>query len=689
MHKKEQNSLLFRLSLMAVWFWSCFIFMGHAQRSASFAKTHPVIPTPKEVSYGADLLLFNGVFVGGTEFVSEGGKLIDFFTSQGISTKTDGLPIRFENTKIEGAEHPDAYQLQIDSLVIIRAGTDKGAFYGVQTLKQLFRKQGEKSALPQIRITDWPTFNIRGFMHDTGRNYQSVAQLKEQIDILALYKYNTFHWHLTDDPGWRLESKKYPQLQASKAFSRHIGKFYTQADFKDILAYCKERHITVIPEFDIPGHTNAFRKAFGFNNMKDPKVLPILLDLFEELCNLADSEEMPYIHIGTDEVRHRREEVADTTILAIMQFLKANKRKVITWKEGIQIADDSTSIKQLWAMHPPAKGHPFIDSRANYINHLDPFTGMSRLFFQQPTRQAQGDSIALGGILCAWPDNNIAHERDILKQNPIYPSMVFYADAIWNGKEKDRPQFWANLPKANTPELEGFTRLEAAVLVHKAEFFKGKEFPYVKQTDIQWRLIGPFDHKNDFSKRFPVEDAIKEEYTVNDETFTWQGPYVGGTLHLKHFFGFPAITDVDSGTYYAYTEIYSPDVRVQDFWIGFHGWSRSGGRRGGPFPNLGEWHTTQPKIWVNEKEIAPPHWKQPGLKTKTDEIPFIDEDYFYREPTKIALKKGWNTVLLKVPHGGNSWKWMFSCVPVDFNEDGVQHASGLRYRTKLSDHDQK
>jgi hypothetical protein len=144
------------------------------------------------------------------------------------------------------------------------------------------------------------------------------------------------------------------------------------------------------------------------------------------------------------------------------------------------------------------------------------------------------------------------------------------------------------------------------------------------------------------------------------------------------------LTEAKSGTYYAYTAIYSPDARVQDFWIGFQGWSRSGGRRGGPFPDIGQWHTTNPKIWINNKNIEPPKWKQPSLGEKTDEIPFIDEDYFYREPTKINLDKGWNRVLLKIPHGGNSWKWMFTCVPLELNEKGVREATGLRFKTKLN-----
>ena len=109
---------------------------------------------------------------------------------------------------------------------------------------------------------------------------------------------------------------------------------------------------------------------------------------------------------------------------------------------------------------------------------------------------------------------------------------------------------------------------------------------------------------------------------VDGQSIEWTKPYVGATIHLKHFFGFTSVTEAKSGTFYAYTNIYSPEAKEQDFWIGFHGWSRAGGRRGGPSPELGQWHTTNPKIWVNDEEIAPPIWKQPGLGVKTDEIPF-------------------------------------------------------------------
>lgn len=656
----------------------------HAQVVLNLEKKYPIIPSPQEIIYGDKEVPFESVTINGTEFPEEIAQLKVFFQKQGIQEASNGLVMTFVKVEASFNASDEAYKLSIGHQILISAATNKGVYYAIQTLKQLFRNQGTKAVLPEVTITDWPAFKIRGFMHDTGRNFQSVAQLKEQIEVLSQYKYNVFHWHLTDDPGWRLESKIFPQLQSEAATSRGKGKFYTQEDFKDILAFCKVRHITVIPEFDIPGHSTSFRNAMGFETMKNEKALPSLIKVFEELCALASPEEMPYIHIGTDEVRNKEEYVSNDFVLEIMNTVKKNNRQLIIWKEGIHVKEDSTAINQLWAQFEPRKGHRFIDSRANYINHLDPFAGMSRLYFQQPCRQPKGDSIALGGILCAWPDNNVTNERDILKQNPIYPSIVFYADAIWKGREKNNTEYWAKLPAKETEAFKAFQNFEAKVLTHRDLFFKEKEFPYVKQTDIQWNVIGPFDHKGDVSAKFPVENALKASYEVNGKNYKWSKPIVGGTIHLKHFFDFPALTEEKTGTFYAYAEIYSPNDRIQDFWIGFQGWSRSGGRRGGPFPDQGYWHITKPKIWVNNIEMAPPVWKQPNLEAKTDEIPFIDEDYFYRTPTKVPLKKGWNTVFLKIPQGGNSWKWMFTCVPITIENGHVLEENALKFRTRFN-----
>lgn len=654
--------------------------IGCAQDTPNFEAKYPLIPRPKKIVYQEGELEVASFTLEG-DLSEETNQFSEFLLQRKIKNNPSGTRFSFSiDSSLELGE--EGYALQIDSMVTLKGQSITGLFYGLQSLRQLFRNKGSFGVFPQVDIVDWPSFAIRGFMHDTGRNFQSVEQLKEQIEILANYKYNVFHWHLTDNPAWRLESKKFPQLQSEKAFSRDVGQYYTQEDFKEILDYCADRKIVVIPEFDIPGHTASFRRAFGIKTMKDPKVLPILLELFDELLGLADSDKMPYIHIGTDEVREQNEMVEIEVIKKIMERIRKGGRKVIVWKEGIEIEGDTSSIQQLWAQHPPSKGHRFIDSRANYINHLDPLAGMVRLFFQQPGRQPEGDSLALGGILCAWPDNDVALERDILRQNPIYPAILFYSDAIWNGKKRNYKNYWAKLPSQGTAEMQEFQRFEEMVLVHRDQFFNGKEFPYVRQSHIPWFLLGPLDHKNDFSKKFPIEDKIKKQYVIDGETFQWKGPYFGGTVYLKHFFGFPSITKVEDGTFYASTQIYSPNAREQDFWIGFQGWSRSGGRRGGPFPIDGQWHTTESIVWVNGEIIKPPKWQQPGLGVKTDEIPFSDEDYFYRKPTTITLKKGWNTLLLKIPQGKPSWKWMFTCIPVEKTPLGMREADGLIFATE-------
>ena len=444
------------------------------QKDISLGESYPIIPTPQGINYGTKELIFKTAFIDSEEFTNEASKLKHFLAENDIRLDENGLKIQFK--KSNKTENIEAYKLTIDSIVTITAATSQGAFYGIQTLKQVFRNINNKGVFPQLTISDFPAFKIRGFMHDTGRNFQSLELLKEQLNIMALYKYNVFHWHLTDNPGWRLESKKYPELQSDEATSRKKGKFYTQEDFKEILAYCKDRHITVIPELDIPGHTDAFRKALDVKTMSDPKVKPILLDLFSELITLSNANDMPYIHIGTDEVRAETEQVSNDVILDIMNLLRDNNREAVVWKSGITINEDSTSINQLWAKYTPRKGHRFIDSRSNYINHLDPFAGAARLFFQQPCRQPKGDTIALGGILCTWHDNNIGPERDVLKLNPVYPSLVFYADAIWKGKDRGYKDYWAKLPHPSTSEFSAFKAFEDKVVAHRNLFFKDKEF---------------------------------------------------------------------------------------------------------------------------------------------------------------------------------------------------------------------
>lgn len=649
----------------------------------------PLIPEVQQIKWNDAWTNFNEVRLSeNSEFKKENEHLKQFLIDQGVSivSKSDKNSLHIQLVKAD-VENPydigGAYQLSTGENVTIKANSASGIFYGIQTLKQLIRKTTTGAKIASCEIYDWPAFKIRGFMHDVGRNYQSPELLKEQLEIMARYKYNYFHFHLTDNPGWRLESKIYPQLQSKEATSRKPGKYYTQVEFIDIVNFCADRHITVIPEFDIPGHSLAFRKAFGLKSMNSTKVQKILIDLIDELCGLVPAEKMPYIHLGTDEIWNKEEKVSSDFLVPLIEIVKQNNRKYISWWHGMVSPGDSTSVKQLWAQHEPLKGHPFIDSRANYINHLDPLAGMSRLFYQQPCRQPHGDDLALGGILCLWNDNNVEEEANLLKQNPVYPAIVVYSNAIWKGKKNyNGKEYWAQLPPEGTSQYNDYREFEEKVIIHRDLYFQGKEFPFLKNAHIPWRIIGPFDHEGDVSATFPVEEEIRDHYQLDGKNYQWWDENIyGGTVHLKHFFGFPSPVKEKKGTIYATTNIWSPKNQKVSFWINFQGWSRSS-RRGGPLPALGQWHTTNPKIWVNDEVIEPPVWIQPSLGTKTDEIPFVDEDYFYREPSVIQLKKGWNKILLKVPHGGSSWKWMFTCVPVKLVGKNVREIPDLKFSTK-------
>ncbi|HEV2437306.1 MAG TPA: family 20 glycosylhydrolase, partial [Verrucomicrobiae bacterium] len=172
--------------------------------------------------------------------------------------------------------------------VVIRAPTQAGLFYGVQTLLQLLppdifstkRITHEDWQVPCVQIEDWPRFNWRGLMLDASRHFFTVQEVERLLDAMATLKMNVFHWHLTDDQGWRIEIKKYPKLtqiggwrpgvgfgldpKSTTAYGPdgRYGGFYTQADIREVVAYAAARHITVVPEIEMPGHSLAALAAY-------------------------------------------------------------------------------------------------------------------------------------------------------------------------------------------------------------------------------------------------------------------------------------------------------------------------------------------------------------------------------------------------------------------------------------------
>ncbi|MCP5538484.1 MAG: family 20 glycosylhydrolase [Akkermansiaceae bacterium] len=572
-----------------------------------------------------------------------------------------------------------AYSLTVSRQgVVITANTVLGLYHGVQTLRQLIVRKDGMASVAACKIHDYPAFKIRGLMHDVGRNFQSIEQLKMQIDVMAAYKMNVFHWHLTDHFGWRLESKKYPGLQSAKAFGRHAGKFYTQKEFKEMSDYCWARGIIIIPEFDSPGHSEAFRHGLGIKNMKDPRALEAMTGLIDELCTLADKERMPYIHVGTDEVRQKDEYVNAGYLPALHKAIHRNGREVIGWWKGMLVKGDKRQILQTWATSSPVKGMRHIDSRANYINHLEALDFAPRMFFQQPCRVPHGDEIHLGGILAHWPDNRVDDERLSLTNNPVLPAMVAYSEAVWKGIARDRPEFWAKVPPRGSAEYQAFADFENRLAEQRNRFFAGKPFPFVKTHQMEWRLLGPVadNEVTDLEK-----GIIKDIYHANNDVYRWTKPLHGGAIHVKHFFGFPGhLKTFRKGkeVVWANTYIHSDKDQKIDAWISFNTTSSSDNRAG--VAKAGNWNANALcKIWINDRRIDPPKWKNPGKMGK--EFAFTDEIYTSRPPTKIHLKKGWNKVLVK---SAPSWKWVFSFSPVQIRDGQVREVSGLKYSTRLS-----
>ena len=205
----------------------------------------------------------------------------------------------------------EAYELQIlKKKVVVVASDEAGRFYALQTLKQL----AEADVMYCGVIKDEPRYEWRGFMFDEARHFFGMEKVKEVLDLMARYKLNRFHWHLSDNQGWRIEIKAYPQLCEIAAVGNNSdgnapAKFYTQDEIREIIAYAAERHIEVIPEIDMPGHATAFVKAFpeldgGHRtvNVANPKLYEVLETIMTELADLFPGR---YIHIGGDEVSRR------------------------------------------------------------------------------------------------------------------------------------------------------------------------------------------------------------------------------------------------------------------------------------------------------------------------------------------------------------------------------------------------
>ena len=597
-----------------------------------------------------------------------------------VSTPKSGESILVHIKKVTAVSNDpyaeeEAYAIHIDSTQVeVKAVANHGVFNALQTLRQLIVRNSSGNHLCGCDIVDWPAFRFRGFMHDTGRSYIGFEELKSEIELLSHYKINVFHWHLTENLAWRIESKVLPSLTNAAAMQRHPGKYYSQQEARELVQLCRDHQVLLIPEFDMPGHSAAFQRATGVD-MQSPEGKVLVGKLLAEMCDLF---EVPFIHLGTDEVKIR-----DKNFVAEMvQIVRNHQKEPVGWLPG---ADNGPGgVRQMWTGSvKPLKGTSVVDSRFYYINHTDPFADLKGIFSLQVCDTIAGSNERLGGIMCLWNDRISASDHQLLLQNDFYPMMLTFAERLWCGGGVPKKDWSLCTDQPGDMTFESFRGFENRLLDHKNRYFAGLPFPYVRQSNVCWRITDAFPNKGNLSTAFPPEQEIAAVYHFEGAEYATKLAY-GAAIYLRHYWGKMAPSfyadPKPNSTAYAFTEVYSPKDQQAGMWIGFHNFGRS---ESDATPPAGKWDYKESSIWLNNARIAPPVWKTGGLKPTSREIPYTDENFELRAPTQVSLHRGWNKVLVRIPVGGFSdagtrlVKWMFTAVFV--TTDGRDALEGLIY----------
>jgi hexosaminidase len=295
------------------------------------AETHPwvIVPQPNTITLEAGSFNF-GAGINYQPHPKALDGVLRSFQSQlselGVTAGTDASPeviLRLSDQETMGVE---AYQLDISpNSLVVTAATAKGAFYALTTIRQQLELSGTMQ-LPVGRVVDSPRFAHRGFMLDESRHFFGKEKVYQLLDLMAGLKLNTFHWHLTDDPGWRLAITAFPKLATIGGLGNHTNpdapaQYYSQEEIKAIVRYAADRFITIIPEIDMPGHARAANRAYpqfsGGGSEKHPDftfhpgkeaTYGHLTTILREVAALFPDE---YIHIGGDEVHFGNEQWAN------------------------------------------------------------------------------------------------------------------------------------------------------------------------------------------------------------------------------------------------------------------------------------------------------------------------------------------------------------------------------------------
>lgn len=482
-----------------------------------------LIPYPSELKINNDNFIFSSK-VSIIEDTLSNKKLTNYLNTRlketiGYKLNCINTPkansINLELTGDSALYGKEGYKLNINSKGInIIAASENGLFYGIQTLLQMIPTNQEDYKtfkISAVEIFDKPAFSWRGIMLDVSRHYQPKEYIKQFIDILAFHKINTFHWHLTDGIGWRIEIDQYPLLTEKGAFRKvkenknpwqefeladsktspdTYGGFYTKDDIKEIIDYASSRYITIIPEIEMPGHSEAATFCYpqyicqgakpgsGIYCAGNDETFIFLKNILDEVIELFPSQ---YIHIGGDEVgkeqwascpkcgeRKKKEKLADEHelqsyfIKRMEKYISSKGKKLIGWDEILEggLAENATVMSwtgQEGGIKAANSGHDVIMSPIDYCyldhyqgyNNNEPqgwggYNGLKRVYAFNPIPEAvmpENQKHILGGQANLWTENISKTEH---LEYMLMPRLAALSEAVWNN-QKDWNRFRNNL----------------------------------------------------------------------------------------------------------------------------------------------------------------------------------------------------------------------------------------------------
>ncbi|QEC75620.1 glycoside hydrolase family 20 protein [Mucilaginibacter ginsenosidivorax] len=493
--------------------------------SSAQIKQQGVIPQPRKITKGVGAFIFSDITtINLVDHVN--AENFAFFRRYLKSVSGDSLLFNSKklfsdiSISIDTLQIPqeEGYRLTVRPRQIIITGHDEaGIFYALQSLMQLIRTTNGKAAVQACTVDDYPRFAYRGMLLDVSRHFFAADDIKKWIDMLALYKINTFHWHLTDDQGWRIEIKKYPLLQSISAYrdetiighkrdSPHLfdgkryGGYYTQQEVKAIVKYATDRHITIIPEIEMPGHALAALAAYPqlgctggtyktatywgiFDDVYcagNDETFTFLQNVLDEVLPLFPSK---YIHIGGDECpktkwktcpkcqkRIKDEHLKDEHELQsyfigrMEKYLNSKGRQIIGWDEILEGGLTPGATVMSWTgeeggiaaakQHHNAIMTPEKYVYLDYYQSLYPgepitaggYTPLSKVYNYEPlTKELSGDEAKyIKGVQAnAWSEYLPSPAR---AERQLFPRMLALAEVAWSAKEnKDYDGFLRRL----------------------------------------------------------------------------------------------------------------------------------------------------------------------------------------------------------------------------------------------------